>query len=335
MYWIKAVFVLALTGTVNSHMQLGYPAPLLATFNPFTGGNGDYDMTTPLASDGSNFPCRGALKALGTDQAQPVVSWTAGQRYNLTVSGGAPHGGGSCQAAISSDQGKSFTVIHTWTGNCPALEGPNSSFDFRLPSDTPSGEVIFAWTWFNKLGNREMYMNCASIEVTSSSNGGEPVAFKDRPSLFIANINGCRTADSKDVIIPNPGPDVTENSSDMAPPVGDCEATSSGSGDPAPSQVQSSPAETPTTIPSGSNDGSGESNDPATTTVGSFFTTSLAPVSNPTSSVDNPDQTGSDSGDVGYQPGNDWPEGFSSTGKVRVSLVSLALLPLFAMVAIE
>lgn len=28
---------------------------------------------------------------------------------------------------------------------------------FQIPSAAPSGEAVFAWSWFNRLGNREMY----------------------------------------------------------------------------------------------------------------------------------------------------------------------------------
>lgn len=28
---------------------------------------------------------------------------------------------------------------------------------FTIPKAAPSGEAVFSWTWFNRLGNREMY----------------------------------------------------------------------------------------------------------------------------------------------------------------------------------
>lgn len=307
-------------------MLMSYPAPLRATFNPYTGSNGDSDITTPLAADGSNFPCRGALKVLGTDEAKPVVSWTAGEKYNLTISGGAPHGGGSCQAAISNDQGKTFTVIHTWIGGCPGLDGLDSSFDFHLPSDTPEGELVFAWTWFNRLGNREMYMDCSSIEVTGGS-GSEPVAFANRPSLFIANINGCKTVDSKDVIIPNQGPDVTENGSETAPPTGDCEQASAGAAAPS----STSPiSDVPTAVPSTVIDDPHSTAEP-TPTVGDSFVTA-SPSSDSSDSVDDPGQTGSGSGDLGYEPGNDWPVDFSGAAQISPNVLLVLFLMFIAII---
>lgn len=300
-------------------------------------------MTSPLSADGSNFPCRGALKVLGTDEAKPVASWTVGEKYNLTISGGAPHGGGSCQAAISSDQGKTFTVIHTWTGGCPGLDGPNSSFDFRIPSDTPEGELVFAWTWFNRLGNREMYMDCSAIKVSAGSGGSEPLKFTDRPPLFIANINGCKTADNKDVIIPNPGPDVSESGSETAPPTGDCEQASPGSGSPAQSSPGSGSVEAttsllsaiPTDAPSAvgdDHDSSGRAADPTANTADTFITTSPSTGSDPSRPTEEPSQTGSGSGDIGYEPGSDWPEDFSGTSKLSLS-TPLAVLLIFIVIA--
>ncbi|MEU9803530.1 hypothetical protein [Streptomyces sp. NPDC051000] len=34
---------------------------------------------------------------------------------------------------------------------------------FRIPTDLPRGEAVVSWTWFNRVGNREMYMNVAAV----------------------------------------------------------------------------------------------------------------------------------------------------------------------------
>ena len=81
-------------------------------------------------------------------------------------------------------------------------------------------------------------------------------------------------------------------------------------------------------------DGSGASSDPSATIADSFFTTSPAPVSNPSSPAPSPNSMGSNSGDEDSQPGNDWPEGFSGTRKIPVNMVDLAALLLFALIAI-
>jgi len=107
-------------------------------------------MTSPLAGDGSNFPCKGYQVDIGTPQGGSVVTWAAGSSANLTVSGGATHNGGSCQAALSYDKGVSFKVIHSWIGSCPLSDG--ESFTFTVPADAASGSAMFAWVWYNEVG---------------------------------------------------------------------------------------------------------------------------------------------------------------------------------------
>ncbi|KAK4096429.1 lytic polysaccharide monooxygenase [Parathielavia hyrcaniae] len=226
--------LLAFTGLATAHMEMTYPPPLLFKSNPNTSPDKvDYSMTSPLRADGSDFPCKGYLSLLNTPEGKAVASWTAGGTYNFTISGGAAHGGGSCQAALSVDGGRTFRVMHSYEGGCPG-QG-QSFFAFAVPGDVPATEQgVFAWTWFNNLGNREMYMNCAVVVIEGSSGGGsDRVSFDDRPGLFTANIgNGCRTVDSADVKYPDPGPDVDSNGS-STPPTGSCGAeSSSGRGSP-------------------------------------------------------------------------------------------------------
>ncbi|KAF0328164.1 extracellular protein [Colletotrichum asianum] len=215
-----------------AHMAMTYPPPLRSKENPFsTSANIDYSITSPLSASGSDFPCKGTLNLLGTAAAQSVATWQAGQQYNMTIAGGANHNGGSCQAALSYDKGQTFTVIHSYIGNCPPAG--TSSFKFTVPADAPaSSDALFAWTWFNNVGNREFYMNCAVVTVTGGSSGASSSAtssFSSRPKIFEANIgNGCSTAEGSDVAFPNPGPDVDNTSSKTAPPSGNCAAAAGG-----------------------------------------------------------------------------------------------------------
>src|SRR5947207_3219484 len=67
---------------------------------------------------------------------------------------GAPHGGGTCQFALSYDNGKTFTVIHSIEGGCP-LDAVMNKYTIKIPDNAPSAErARFAWTWFNRIGNR-------------------------------------------------------------------------------------------------------------------------------------------------------------------------------------
>lgn len=59
------------------------PPPLRSKYNTNAPGAVDYDMTAPLATDGSNYPCKGYLKDVATG-VPPVETYTAGQTYSMT-----------------------------------------------------------------------------------------------------------------------------------------------------------------------------------------------------------------------------------------------------------
>ncbi|KAJ0167130.1 hypothetical protein CTA2_4268 [Colletotrichum tanaceti] len=258
---MKATLVSALALLASqaiAHMAITYPPPLRSKENPFAGYDIDYSITSPLSASGSDFPCKGTLNLLGTEKASPVATWQAGQAYSMTIAGGANHNGGSCQAALSFDSGKTFTVIHSYIGACPVAG--TSSLKFTLPADTPSAkDAIFAWTWFNNVGNREFYMNCAVITITGGGAGGNvATSFSSRPQIFKANIaNGCSTLEGSDVMFPDPGPDVTTAGTRTAAPVGNCGAvvapnpgTGGGSGGGSGGNTPSSPSSVVTPVPS-------------------------------------------------------------------------------------
>ncbi|KAL0943345.1 extracellular protein [Colletotrichum truncatum] len=210
----------AATVTCDAHMAMVNPPPLKSNVNPNTPlGTADYSYTNPLSGSGSDYPCKGYLSLLGTSEGTPVDTWDAGEPRSVTISGGAVHGGGSCQISLSVDKGRTFKVIHSYIGGCPAGEG--AMLKFTVPAETPPTEqAVLAWSWFNNLGNREMYMNCAVIRI---AHGGAGSGFKRRPNIFRANINQCRTVESKDLMFPNPGPNVDLNNPGAVPPTGDCE----------------------------------------------------------------------------------------------------------------
>jgi hypothetical protein len=158
----------------------------------------------------------------------------------LSFTGSATHGGGSCQISITYDQAptasSTWKVIHSIEGGCPiqGVAGNNgndasavdpSTYSFTIPSTLPTGTAVLAWTWFNKIGNREMYMNCAPITLTASTSKRseedeelmrrnytqfverDTAAYNALPDMFVANIpsTDCLTADSQDLAFPNPG----------------------------------------------------------------------------------------------------------------------------------
>ncbi|KAG5928566.1 hypothetical protein E4U53_002627 [Claviceps sorghi] len=227
---IAALATLSAAGFAAAHMEMMAPPPLRSKYNKFS-TNADFDMTSPMAPSGVNFPCKGHLSVLGTPQAQSVADWAPGQPQSLTITGGASHNGGSCQASLSFDSGKTWKVIHSWIGNCPG--SGESKFQFTVPSDTPAGPALFAWTWFNQVGNREMYMNCASVTITRGGRKrrGSTQSLQSRPDMFVANVGkGCGTAEGSDLLFPDPGPDVDMNSKKTAPPTGSCAGSKSSDG---------------------------------------------------------------------------------------------------------
>jgi hypothetical protein len=219
-----------------AHMEISYPAPFRSKFNP-NAVNVDYTNTAPLAADGSNYPCKGYQSDLGSTAGASTATFAPGGSYNFTVTGGAAHGGGSCQVSLSYDKGATFTVIQSIIGGCPLA----SNHPFSIPADAPTGDAIWAWTWQNNIGNREQYMNCAAVTIGGGSAKREiipqrevaqqkrAVSFTARPQVFIANIgNGCSTSEGSDVQYPNPGPDVVNNGGKLGQPIGSCAAAVGG-----------------------------------------------------------------------------------------------------------
>ncbi|RPA94279.1 hypothetical protein L873DRAFT_1846705 [Choiromyces venosus 120613-1] len=211
-----SILLLFLLPLASAHMTLNHPCPLNHPGNPNTSpGTGDYDYKSPIKA--ATFPCKGFQKLLGTPAGKSVETWAAGSTQNFTLAGTVTHGGGSCQASISEDGGKTFRVIRSYVGGCPAL---GKEFDFVVPKETKSGDVLFAWTWFNNLGGREMYMNCAAVTI---SNGGTQ-GLSHLPEIFQANLgNGCETVPSRDLLFPTPGDDVAIVNPAASAPVGNCE----------------------------------------------------------------------------------------------------------------
>ncbi|OJD14530.1 hypothetical protein AJ78_05145 [Emergomyces pasteurianus Ep9510] len=196
---------------VHSHMQMLNPLPINSPLDPLnTGKLRDVNYKNPLWANGSNYPCKGYL----AQPFRPAAQYKAGSEYEMTIEQNtATHLGGSCQFSLSYDKGKSFKVIKSIIGGCPLP----LKYKFKIPSSAPSGEAVFAWTWFNRVGNREMYMNCAYVTVSDGSGNG----FDSLPEIFKANIAAqtpCTTDEGKDVVFPDPGPVVEFGPGGEGPP---------------------------------------------------------------------------------------------------------------------
>ena len=253
-YGTALIALCGLVPAISSHMIMKTPTPYgAATIN-----------NSPLAADGSDYPCkqRPGVYDIGSAKNEMAI----GTPQELSFTGSAVHGGGSCQVSLTKDlkptKDSKFFVITSIEGGCPANsagnlgEDPNgsgaSTFQFAIPQGTEPGQYTLAWTWFNKIGNREMYMNCAPITVTGSkkarylSSNATEAAFafglddstlpkrdlSSLPEMFKANIQSvsgdCHTADSADLAFPNPGKVVQKKgSSPLTPPTGNCGGSSS------------------------------------------------------------------------------------------------------------
>ena len=185
------------------------------------------------------FPC-GTTTFSGVE----TTMWEAGSTQTVNFMGTAVHGGGSCQLSVSTDlqptEGSTWKVIKSIEGGCPAknqagnIEPGNAElplpegYPVEIP-DLPAGSYTFAWTWFNRLGNREMYMSCAPIEITGGSGSVDPASL---PDMFIAHIpqTTCNIPDGGDLKFPNPGSNVVQyGTGAYMDPVGDCGPIGGGS----------------------------------------------------------------------------------------------------------
>ncbi|KAI0102418.1 lytic polysaccharide monooxygenase [Nemania sp. FL0031] len=280
MQFTTTLMAMLAAGSAMAHMNMNNPPPLAYKGNKNTQqANIDYSITSPITA--AQYPCKGYLKFLGTPDGAAVATYSPGQTTTMSVEGGAFHNGGSCQLSLSYDKGTTFTVIKSFIGSCPTSSG--GTFSFTIPSDAPEGDdVVFAWTWVNKTGNREFYMSCAVVNIKSGgakraiTNEKRAVAFADRPQVFQANIGGTYcTKEGVDTVFPDPGPDVENNAVSPGPavlcatgadaPAGDAGSGSSGSGGAASSSSAPSSSAAADPVPSSAAD--------VTPTGGVFLTT--------------------------------------------------------------
>jgi hypothetical protein len=202
-----------------------------------------------LPGSGGQHMAVGVQQKLAFDLGTPFVLTDDTKSYTHAAGANtAVHGGGSCQLSITYEtdpqkirQASAWKVIYSITEGCPTnspanLDGnytgplghysgaascdgdPNSnnldcvnSFDFTIPEYMKSGQATLAWTWFNNIGNREMYMNCASVDITGGS--GDSKEMDDLPDLFLANLGSVsgymKTQEGFNAEFPNPGKYVT------------------------------------------------------------------------------------------------------------------------------
>jgi hypothetical protein len=194
--------------------------------------------SAPLAPDGSDWPCGGA-----TPDETPSVTYVAGGIGFLQVMGSAAHGGGSGQMVITYDfppTAKSeWRVLQSWEGDHPfKVDGnympadPNMTHEpikFSIPKQLPGGKAVVAWSWFNRIGNREHYMKCSTVKIESEETNLS--SLKTLPTMFRANSgNGCTVPENVDAIaFRNPGSNLVINGN-YTPTKIDCDDSIAGTG---------------------------------------------------------------------------------------------------------
>ncbi|KAI2643461.1 hypothetical protein GGS21DRAFT_16263 [Xylaria nigripes] len=257
MYFTKTTLSAAFVAAVNGHMIMTQPSP----FDPAGLNN------SPLDASGSDFPCKFNGAYTGTGGTTNV--YELGSSQPLSFVGSAVHGGGSCQISVTYDnpptKDSKWKVIHSIEGGCPARNTagnltPNADgadpfkYEFKVPNDIPAGNGTIGWTWFNRIGNREMYMNCGPLQLTGT--GGDKANYDKLPDMVVLNIGGHPTTlEGVDYKFENPGPSVEDNTGPYG--VATCGSDGCKAGDSAGSPPPPPP--------------------PASSTPGGVFLTSSAP----------------------------------------------------------
>lgn len=226
----KVLSLLTLAGAAQAHMSMFYPPPL--------GGAPSINKQSTSIDKQFNYPlgccggsggatkkspgiCRGHLDKFDTEEAS--VTWEPGQDayFQLTDysydpnAPGSTHSGGSCQVGFSVDKGKTWKVAASYHGACPKHTEDGSpeaqTFDFKVPTGMPEGDVLFMWNWLNR--EHEAFSNCAKVRIASSSSKPSPPS--QSPGTSAKPPANSPVASSKP---PQQSPTTPQKSDGVAPP---------------------------------------------------------------------------------------------------------------------
>ncbi|KXX79871.1 hypothetical protein MMYC01_202410 [Madurella mycetomatis] len=178
--------IFLLLGHIHGHMIMNTPVPYNLDIQPLL-------QVGPVSGGQYPFPCHNHYSFT----SRTLVEAGSGTLVNFTS--GAQHGGAK------------FKTIYTIIGGCPAVftdeqhhlpiagldrnrredgehcgddQGINCIRQFMIPiPNLWNGPATFAWTWSNKLGNKEM--NCAPVNITVGT--GDLKLIDDLPDIFVAN----------------------------------------------------------------------------------------------------------------------------------------------------
>ncbi|POS71476.1 hypothetical protein DHEL01_v210128 [Diaporthe helianthi] len=196
----QLALLLGIAAVANSHGIMIEPRPYNLHTAPL-------QQVAPLGAE-LPFPCQGR-----TEHADYRTTLTAGTTQTVKFWVSAVHGGGSCQFSVTYDNPppadpSQWKTIYTIIGDCPAKAVgnlPTTKVDQDGRENGPQCGNSDGEEWFNKIGNREMYMTCAPVSIVGGTDDKE--LMESLPPVFVANIPGqCTTGSSGHVFnIPNPG----------------------------------------------------------------------------------------------------------------------------------
>lgn len=236
--------VAALLSSASAHLTMADP-PQWQLPDPA-------NAQAPLAADGSDFPCQN-----GIPDSDAKRTYQPGSSALLQLQGSAVHGGGSGQMLITYDfpptKDSDWYVMTSWEGDHPVKADGNLTPDptnmlpplhFTVPKTLKSGKAVMAWSWFNRVGNREHYMKCATVQIGGSVSDSS--GYESLPTLMRANDgSGCEVPENIDAIaFKNPGPEVIKAPGYTQTPIA-CDDSKPGSGGSSPDKSGPSPSVTP------------------------------------------------------------------------------------------
>ncbi|CAK4034606.1 Hypothetical predicted protein [Lecanosticta acicola] len=197
------------------HMKLNHPVPF----------GGSTLSLSPLANvkpgtQGSDFPCQ---QRPGVYHIDEMNDMKVGEPQLLNLTGTASHGGGTCLISVSldlePDYKSTWKVIQIFEGGCPTESNGNTGthpFAFTIPEKFPNGRATLSWTWYNRIGDREIYQNCAPIDITGGADNKD--YYDQLPNLYLINLptSECSSVEMSDLEIPFPGQFVLRDSQKLA-----------------------------------------------------------------------------------------------------------------------
>jgi hypothetical protein len=178
-FFASLAFLISIT---QAHMQMRSPAPRWSKYNNWYSERNqiNYNLNSPLnvQPDFFTFPCKGFLPSAPTTVLRDNT-------IKITLEGTATHEGGHCQFGITLDN-INFLVLQTITNNCliNSLE-----YTMTLPNGMPQSNFTVFWSWINKIGNREYYMDCADVSLMNGNTNRIPFTIYGK-SLLVVNLPG-------------------------------------------------------------------------------------------------------------------------------------------------